>query len=117
MSQINAIRESIVAHQNINWSAHIYPLVAILDAAGCETPSIEEMEERFVSTAVGDGSYERLGQVLEERGMDREINPLLRGKCTCGHGRDGHHNVIGDSHCRVKDCGCRQFKALPEGTE
>ncbi len=33
--KINEIRNSIVGLQAINWSEHIYPLVAALDEAGC----------------------------------------------------------------------------------
>lgn len=36
LTKINAIRNSIVDSQTINWSTHIYPLVAALDAAGYE---------------------------------------------------------------------------------
>jgi hypothetical protein len=34
LDKINAIRNSIVGLQKVNWSEHIYPLVAALDAAG-----------------------------------------------------------------------------------
>jgi hypothetical protein len=34
LSKIDAIRNSIVGRQNIDWSMHIYPLVAALDEAG-----------------------------------------------------------------------------------
>lgn len=33
-SKVNAIRNSIVGAQALNWSEHVYPLVAALDAAG-----------------------------------------------------------------------------------
>ena len=36
LTKINAIRNSIVEHQTVNWSAHIYPLVAALNEAGYE---------------------------------------------------------------------------------
>ena len=36
LSKINDIRNSIIGTQNINWSAHIYPLVAALNEAGVE---------------------------------------------------------------------------------
>jgi hypothetical protein len=36
LSAISAIRDSIVGMQSINWSLHVYPLVAALDAAGFE---------------------------------------------------------------------------------
>lgn len=34
LTEINAIRNSIVGAQTVNWSEHVYPLVAALDAAG-----------------------------------------------------------------------------------
>lgn len=34
LAKINAIRESIVAHQTVNFSEHVYPLVAALNEAG-----------------------------------------------------------------------------------
>lgn len=36
LERINRIRNSIVGAQAINWSEHIYPLVAILNRAGLE---------------------------------------------------------------------------------
>jgi hypothetical protein len=36
LDQISNIRDSIIGGQSINWSQHIYPLVAILRAAGYE---------------------------------------------------------------------------------
>lgn len=34
LRKINDIRNSIIGHQTINWSEHVYPLVAALDEAG-----------------------------------------------------------------------------------
>lgn len=34
--KVDAIRNSIVGYQNVNWSAHIYPLVEALGEAGYE---------------------------------------------------------------------------------
>lgn len=34
LGKIDAIRNSIIGHQSIGWSAHVYPLVAALDEAG-----------------------------------------------------------------------------------
>jgi hypothetical protein len=36
LEKINAIRNSIIGSQCINWSEHIYPLVAALNDAGCK---------------------------------------------------------------------------------
>lgn len=47
LNKINEIRNSIVGFQNINWSEHIYPLVAALDEAGIEGMGYPEAKEYF----------------------------------------------------------------------
>jgi hypothetical protein len=47
--KISAIRDSIIGLQNINWSEHIYPLVAALDEAGFEGAPYPEARE-YVGT-------------------------------------------------------------------
>ena len=42
---IDKIRNSIIGTQTINWSEHIYPLVAALEAAGYEGESYEKARE------------------------------------------------------------------------
>jgi hypothetical protein len=42
LERINAIRNSIVGTQTVNWSAHVYPLVAALNEAGFEGQGYEE---------------------------------------------------------------------------
>lgn len=41
LEKINAIRNSIIGCQSVNWSAHIYPLVAALEAAGIKGDGYE----------------------------------------------------------------------------
>lgn len=41
LEKINAIRNSIVGTQTVNWSAHVYPLVAALNEAGFEGQEYE----------------------------------------------------------------------------
>jgi len=36
LGKINDIRNSIIGCQTVNWSEHIYPLVAALEGAGIE---------------------------------------------------------------------------------
>ena len=43
------IRNSIVGTQNINWSAHIYPLVAALNEAGFEGEGYDVAHEKAVT--------------------------------------------------------------------
>lgn len=47
LARINGIRNSIVGTQTINWSEHIYPLVAALEAAGISGMSYPEAREYF----------------------------------------------------------------------
>jgi len=42
LAKVNAIRNSIIGSQTVNWSEHVYPLVAALDAAGVEGLGYEE---------------------------------------------------------------------------
>lgn len=41
-AKVNEIRNSIVGYQNVNWSAHIYPLVAALEEAGYKGDGYEK---------------------------------------------------------------------------
>jgi hypothetical protein len=54
LDKINAIRNSIVAFQAINWSEHIYPLVAALNEAGIEGEPYP-------------GNREYLGSIIDQR--------------------------------------------------
>lgn len=47
LEKINTIRNSIVGFQSINWSEHIYPLVAALDEAGIEGMDYPEAKQNF----------------------------------------------------------------------
>mgnify|MGYP003424225697 CR=1 FL=1 len=46
LDKINAIRNSIIGFQKINWSEHVYPLVAALDAAGIKGMPYDEAREK-----------------------------------------------------------------------
>lgn len=115
LEQISAIRDSIVAHQNINWSAHIYPLVAVLGQAGIVSEEeFEEMKATYLAdsnTYRGVDAYTKLGIILEQRGLRPENNPLLRAGCECAHKRASHRNVVGDTRCEVDGCGCTRMRA------
>jgi hypothetical protein len=45
LAKINEIRNSIVGSQTVNWSEHVYPLVAALDGAGVEGLPYPEARE------------------------------------------------------------------------
>ena len=49
LAAINELRSNVVATQNAGWSNLMYPLVAILNAAGCEQfrSTEEQMAEHF----------------------------------------------------------------------
>ena len=46
LSKIDAIRNSIIGTQSINWSAHVYPLVAALYEAGYEGEGYDVAREK-----------------------------------------------------------------------
>lgn len=45
LTKIDAIRNSIIGCQSVNWSEHIYPLVAALNEAGFEGQEYESARE------------------------------------------------------------------------
>lgn len=47
LRKINEIRNSIIGLQTLNWSEHVYPLVAALDAAGYEGMGYPTAREYF----------------------------------------------------------------------
>jgi len=49
LEKINAIRNSIIGFQTVNWSAHIYPMVAALQDAGFEGEGYEVAREKAQS--------------------------------------------------------------------
>lgn len=51
LATINVIRNSIIGSQSINWSEHIYPLVAALNAAGFPGESYPVARENFGTLA------------------------------------------------------------------
>ncbi len=49
LAKIDAIRNDIIGRQTINWSQHIYPLVAALGEAGFEGEGYEEARGKAVT--------------------------------------------------------------------
>ncbi len=65
LDKINGIRNSIIGLQTINWSEHIYPLVAALDEAGFEGMDYPDAREYF-------GSMVDRTRVAEEKAGELE---------------------------------------------
>ncbi len=70
LEKINAIRNSIIGGQTINWSEHIYPLVAALKEAGIEGMDYPEARENFGTTlqraVAAEGMAARLWSLLDD---------------------------------------------------
>lgn len=68
LQKINDIRNSIVGLQTINWSEHIYPLVAALNEAGVQGMEYPEAREKFGTmiqrTVKAEAEIERLQEAL-----------------------------------------------------
>lgn len=47
LTKISGIRDSMIGCQKVNWSEHVYPLVAALDAAGFEGASYEVARDQI----------------------------------------------------------------------
>lgn len=80
LCRINAIRNDIVGRQSINWSAHIYPLVAALNEAG--QVGLEYKPARDLCIFVDD-LREKLEKVhqqaedAEQRGYQRGVQAAI----------------------------------------
>lgn len=58
LKALNELRSNVITSQNAGWSNLVYPLVAILDAAGYERfESTPEQIEQHRSTYGGAGGY------------------------------------------------------------
>ena len=78
LSKIDAIRNSIIGCQAMNWSAHVYPLVAALGDAGYEGQGYEEaraeastlLDQRNAANHERDFAMDALTEIanLPERG-------------------------------------------------
>jgi hypothetical protein len=87
LAKINEIRNSIIGLQTINWSEHIYPLVAALNDAGFEGMPYDEARGKFGTmlerTVKAETARDELAGVLREyvaakdeyRGFDWESDP------------------------------------------
>lgn len=69
LGKINRIRNSIVGYQNVNWSKHIYPLVAALEEAGYRGLGYEEARKSIDAEAAPQGLNAAAKWVLDAAQM------------------------------------------------
>lgn len=67
LNKINDIRNSIVGLQTMNWSEHIYPLVAALNEAGIEGMEYPEARENFGTLLERTNTAEAERNTLQQR--------------------------------------------------
>jgi len=89
LKKINDIRNSIIGYQNVNWSAHIYPLVAALNEAGFKGDSYEvamaEARTQLDLIASLEDKLERAKEGLREvarNGLNPTTGPTYNAMCT-----------------------------------
>lgn len=74
LTKISGIRDSMIGCQKVNWSEHVYPLVAALDAAGFEGASYEVARDQIGTL------LERTNKAEAEVERLRAENDRLRAK-------------------------------------
>jgi hypothetical protein len=82
LDKINDIRNSIIGLQRINWSEHIYPLVAALDAAGLVGMGYDKARPKFVALVdranAAEADVTRLREAIEPLRQDPDDMVRLR---------------------------------------
>ncbi len=100
LDKINLIRNSIVGLQTINWSEHIYPLVAALDEAGCVVGmSYPENRKNFGTMLERTNTAEALLDELDKLHQPVECDhgvtqPTCEPICSCGAGWPCREHLI-----------------------
>lgn len=72
LAKVNAIRNSIIGSQTVNWSEHVYPLVAALEAAGFPGLGYDEARQN-VGTLIGRASQAETRIAALQRAVEHEI--------------------------------------------
>lgn len=100
LGDINDIRNSIIGCQKINWSEHIYPLVAALNEAGIEGQSYPEARENVGTLIERAVAAEARVAELEARLAEavKVIEPFARYRTA-----DGVVGVDGKTFLRISD--------------
>lgn len=82
LTKINDIRNSIIGFQTVNWSEHIYPLVAALNEAGFEGLGYPKSRENFGTMIERTTFAEELihGLIEELRTRADELEAKIKGK-------------------------------------
>lgn len=96
LRKINVIRNSVIGLQALNWSEHVYPLVAALDEAGYEGMEYPEAREYF-------------GTLLE-RAVKAENALAAIAAQQAAPGNDGAGYIMDPAYaCPESGNGCDQF--------
>lgn len=109
LSKINDIRNSIIGTQSINWSEHIYPLVAALEAAGFSGMEYDEARKNIGTL------LERNSSLESELGQLREENAALAEHLTDNTCQGVRIDDTRCTRCGTRTCGeAREFLAERE---
>ncbi len=102
LAKLDAIRNSIIGHQTVNWSEHVYPLVAALAEAGYEGESYD------VSRAKAETLHQRIKQ------LEATLEDSVRHWDTMRTERDAALSEVKSLRTvLVYRCGCRA-RRLPD---
>lgn len=75
LGKVNDVRNSIIGSQQVNWSKHIYPLVAALSEAGIEGMEYPAAKERFATTLERITALEAENATLRTTLHNARVNP------------------------------------------
>jgi hypothetical protein len=81
LAKISEIRNSIIGCQTVNWSEHVYPLVAALDAAGLKGEPYPAARERLGTLLERTSVSERRAEAAEERARGAEARLKETARC------------------------------------
>ena len=109
LQKINEIRNSIVGTQTMNWSAHLYPLVAALKEAGLEGESFVEARGKARTL------IQQRDEALRER--DELARWIAGTDATYPHGHPIHIKAQSYIHDETAEGVLRDLKTKKEETD
>ena len=86
LQKISDIRDSIIGHQNVNWSEHIYPLVAALKEAGFKGTSYQIAKENIGTL------HEEITQLRNALEFVQATRSFSAAKAQAGIAMEGGHH-------------------------